>query len=179
MADFDKQDERRHLDLFLAARKSATGEALTVVEETEAPDFICKRPDGSLVGIEHTKVAYNLEARECAFSNDEWDDEIDDWEILWSSYNALVKKEAKRKKAHWKLPGATILVFDLVDGNGMQEWPDEDDDFDDFDDAGFIEVWIFDHASLEAYGTVTAIGLFPKSIRGVRGQGHLSGPPYK
>lgn len=178
MAHFDKNDERSHLMLFLEARKSATGEELTFLREDESPDFVCKRPDGSLVGIEHTKVVYNPEWRE-EMSADEWDDAIDDWEVLWGAYNAVQKKEKKRQLAHWKLPNATILVLDFVDGNALQSWDASAEPSDDFAGTGFLEIWLTDHSSLEAYGAVTAIGLYPPSIWGIQGQGYLAGPPYK
>jgi hypothetical protein len=41
---------------------------------------------------------------------------------------------------------------------------------DEFSDSGFIEVWISDHSSLEEYGEVTAIGLYPAAIWGFKGK---------
>jgi hypothetical protein len=178
MAHFDKADERRHLDLFLAARKSAIGEELTFVADSESPDFVCRRHDGTVVGIEHTKVAYNPEWRD-EISNEEWDEQVDDWEVFWACYLAVKKKEKKRQKNYWSMPNSTILVLDFVDGNALQSWHDDEDLSGDFTDSGFLEIWLMDHSSLEAYNTGTAIGLYPPSIWGINGQGHLGAPPYK
>ena len=64
MAFSNKSTEREHLALFLSARASATGEVLRFHADSEAPDFICERPDGSLLGIEHTRIEYNPERTE-------------------------------------------------------------------------------------------------------------------
>lgn len=64
MAHFDKDSEREHLEYFLSARKSATGEELTLVEDSEAPDFVCKDPHGEWVGVEHTRIEFNPERTE-------------------------------------------------------------------------------------------------------------------
>jgi hypothetical protein len=48
-----------------------------------------------------------------------------------------------------------------------------------FSHSGFLEIWILDHSSIEAFGEVTAIGLYPASIWGIRGQDYLWGVPYK
>lgn len=174
-----KKEERQDLLYFLSARKSATGEELILQLDHESPDFICQRPEGAMVGIEHTKIEYNPERTALRHACKDYDDDIDNFAIMWAAFVTLAKKESKRRKPHWKLPDATILVFDLAEGYRFESWPENDSLSDDYDDSGFIEVWISDHSSLEAYGEVTAIGLFPKSIWGIRGQGYLWGIPYK
>jgi len=179
VAHFDKDEERRHLLRFLSARKSATGEELTLLADHESPDFICARPDGRQVGVEHTKVAYHPEQTELRHACRDYDDDKDNWEIMWAAYVSLAKKEAKRRKSHWHFPDATILVLDLVEGCRFEDWPEDADQAEDFSESGFLEVWLSDHSSVEAFGEVTAIGLYPKSIWGIQGQGYLWGPPYK
>jgi hypothetical protein len=179
MAYSDKDQERQDLLHFLSARRSATGEELTLLVDDEAPDFICQRADGRKVGIEHTKIEYNPERTELRHACKDYDVDIDNFAIMWAAFVTLAKKERKRRKSHWKLPDATILVFDLAEGYRFESWPEKDSFSDDYSDSGFIEVWISDHSSLDAYGEVTAIGLFPKSIWGIRGQGYLRGIPYK
>jgi hypothetical protein len=179
MAYADKEQEREHLTYFLRARHSAIGELLSYVEDNESPDFICRRPDGSLVGVEHTKIIYNPERAEILNACREYDPESDNFEIFYDGAVALAKKETKRIKPHWKLSAETILVLDLVDRFRFQGWPEDDSLSAEFSNTGFIEVWVSDHASIETHGEVTAIGLFQKEIWGIRGQGYLWAPPYK
>jgi hypothetical protein len=89
---------------------------------------------------------------------------------------AIAKKEAKRKKAHWRLPERTILVLDLVDRSLIGHWPEDPVPTDELGTTGFIEVWISDHSSIETHGEVAAIGLFPKDIWGSKDRDTL-GPP--
>ena len=42
-----------------------TGESLAIIECSERPDFICKRPDGTLVGVELTRVMRDPESARC------------------------------------------------------------------------------------------------------------------
>jgi hypothetical protein len=174
-----KEQEREHLRHFLAARKSALKEELVLVKDDESPDFICQKPDGTLVGVEHTKIEYNPEATEVRHACGDCDEDLDNFAVVWAASLAITKKESKRRKPHWKLPKSTILVLDLVDKGRLEDWPADDALCDEFEGYGFIEVWISDHSSLEAFGRVTAIGLFPRSVWGIRGQGYLWGIPFK
>ncbi|HEY4784079.1 MAG TPA: hypothetical protein VIH54_19820 [Chthoniobacterales bacterium] len=179
MAYADKEQELEDLTYFLRARQSAIGEQLSVVCDGEAPDFICRRPNGALIGVEHTRVIYNPERDDVLIACHSYDPDSDNFEILYDSAVALANKEAKRRKPHWKHATETILVLDLVNRFRLEEWPEDNSLASEFSDAGFIEVWISDHASIETHGEVTAIGLFPKEIWGIRGQGYLGAPPYK
>lgn len=179
MAFFDKDSEREHLEYFLSARASATGEKLTLVLESESPDFVCKRPDGAFVGIEHTRIEYNPERTEILESCRMYDGELDNFAIIWAAARAIAAKEHKRRKPHWKYPDATILVLDLPEGYRLEKWPEDSSRSQDFSQSGFLEIWISDHSSIEAYGEITAIGLYPQSIWGIQGQGYLWGVPYK
>lgn len=179
MAHFDKAAEREHLELFLSARKHATGEELRHQSDSESPDFVCLRPNGEVVGVEHTRIEYNPERTELLEACRVPHGELDNFAVLWAAALALAKKEVKRRKAHWKHPQATILVFDLPEGVRIENWPDDSELSDDFADSGFVEVWICDHSSLGEFGEATAIGLFPRAIWGIQGQGYLWGVPYK
>jgi hypothetical protein len=179
MAYDDKENERWCVERFLRARKSATGEALSLVSDSEAPDFICRRPNGEVVGVEHTRILYNPERDEIRQYLGTYDPDSDNFQVLWGSAVALAKKEAKRRKPHWKYPDSTILVLDLIGHTRIESWPEDDTLSDDFKDSGFIEVWISDHSSIETHGEVMAIGLFPKERWGIQGQGYLWAPPYR
>ena len=158
VALFNKESEREHLGYFLVARTSATGEKLTLVADSEAPDFVCSRPDGTLVGIEHTRIEYNPERTEILEACRAYSGELDNFAVFWAAARAIASKERKRRKPHWKHPDATILVLDLPEGYRFEDWPADSSMADDFSDSGFIEVWISDHSSIEAYGEATAIG---------------------
>ncbi len=179
MAFFDKHSERQCLEYFLNARRSATGEKLTLLAESESPDFVCTRPNGDHVGVEHTRIKYNPERTEILQSCNAYDGELDNFAVFFAAASAIAKKEHKRRKPHWKYPDATILVLDLPEAYRFEDWPADSALSEDFRDSGFMEVWISDHSSIEAYGEVTAIGLYPPLIWGIQGQGYLWGVPYK
>lgn len=179
MAFFNKETEREHLERFLAARESATGEKLSLVAASEAPDFVCSRPDGRLVGIEHTRIEYNPERTEILESCGTYHGELDNFAVFWAAARAIAAKEAKRRKPHWKHPDATILVLDLPEGCRFEDWPEDSAESGEFRKSGFMEVWISDHSSIEEYGEATAIGLYPSSIWGIQGQGYLWSVPFK
>lgn len=179
MAFFDKDSEREHVQYFLAARTSATGENLTLLADFESPDFVCTRPNGERVGVEHTRIEYNPERREILELSRAYDDNLDNFAIFFAAARAIAIKESKRRKPHWKHPDATILVLDLPEGHRFEEWPEDSSLSAEFSDSGFLEIWISDHSSIDSFGKATAIGLYPASIWGIRGQGYLWGVPYK
>jgi hypothetical protein len=173
----DKDQELEYLQYFISARESATGEQLKLVKATESPDFLCQRHDGTIVGVEHTKVAYdaNLSEIKRIFGKDR---EIDNFELFWAAYSSASKKHEKRKKPYWQTPDATILVLDLVEGYRLHQWPDDSSLASDFDEFGFIEIWLSDYSSVDAFGEVTLLGIHPQTIWGLNGQAYLYGKPY-
>jgi len=58
---FRKEEEIEDIQIFLDAYERATGEVVEIEEVGESPDAICRRPDGTLVGIEHTRVTQRAE----------------------------------------------------------------------------------------------------------------------
>ena len=177
MAYHDKDTEREDVARFLAARFHATGKELTILTDSEAPDFICTKPDGAQVAVEITKIEYNPERTEFLESIRAYTRELDNFAIFWAAATALAKKEAKRLKSHWKLPHATILVLDLPEGYRVEDWPEDSSYSNEFKNSGFLEAWISDQSSIETHGEVTVIGLFPTSIWGIQGQVYLWAPP--
>jgi len=169
----DKAQELEYLQYFISARESATGERLQFVRASEAPDFFCARSDGTIVGVEHTKVAYEADLSEIkrVFGEDR---EIDNFELFWAVWGSASKKDKKRMEPHWQKPEATILVLDLVE----DEWPEDSLLAQDFAEFGFIEIWVSDYSSVEAFGEVTLLGVYPQSLWGMNGQGYLYGKPY-
>lgn len=179
MAFHDKDTEREDVSRFLTARFHATGENLEILADSESPDFLCSRPDGTIVGVEITKIEYNPEHSDFLRLVRSDTGELDNFALFWGAATALAKKEEKRLKPHWKLPDATILVLDLPEGYRLEDWPDDASYSREFMDSGFVEVWISDQLSIGTHGHPTAIGLYPPSIWGIQGQGYLGAPPYK
>jgi hypothetical protein len=75
---------------------------------------------------------YGPERTEILIACRNFDPNSDNFAILYDSAVALAKKEAKRRKPHWKLATETILVLELVDRfhheyqayQGLQQnWP--------------------------------------------------------
>jgi hypothetical protein len=58
---------------------------------------------------------YGPERTEILIACRNFDPNSDNFAILYDSAVALAKKEAKRRKPHWKLATETILVLELVD----------------------------------------------------------------
>jgi hypothetical protein len=91
--------------------------------------------------------------------------------------NRLGRRDrVSRQRPHRQHPDNTILVLDLIGCLRLEDWSEDDSLSNDFSDSGFIEVWISDHSSIDGYGEVTAIGLFPRQVWGIRGQSYLWAP---
>ena len=98
MAFFDKDSKREYLEYFLKARASAIREQLTLLGDSELPDFVCTKLNGDHVGVEHTVSEYNPERTEILESCNAYDGELDNF----AAASAIAKKEHKRRKPHWK-----------------------------------------------------------------------------
>jgi len=161
-----KEIERTELVPFLEARALVNGEVISdTLHWIESPDFICGRPDGSIVGIELTRVS---EDRERAF----WDRlrfgeaRIDAFATLEKIHVAIERKERARSARYAKQVQDNILVLQLVDGSLDQLGVALNHCQDDFKSHGFSEVWIADYSGLEAFGDVELFCLFPTACWG-------------
>jgi len=158
-----KELETSELIPFLEAHKLVTGESLSHIlgAWTENPDFICVRPDGSVVGVELTKVTEN---REVAF----WDRlrfgevRIDPIRTQNVIQHLLDQKERARADRYAKKVSENILALQLVDGSFAQLKGAFNGLEDDFTSHGFSEVWIADYTGLDAYGEIELFGLYPR-----------------
>ena len=91
----------------------------------------------------------------------------------------IADKECKRQSTHWRTPDSTILVIELLDYKfDSLAWTNENSFFSDYADTGFLEIWLADYSTLEAYGEVRLIGLYPPTFRGVHHQPAFEGKPY-
>jgi hypothetical protein len=161
----DQQIGKKEIELdelvpFLEAYELCTGEALSIADTGENPDFVCAREDGNFVGIELTKVMRDpetawwegiLERTE----HMEYHEALEQMDILIS------RKDTARERRYSVRVPETILVLQLVDRplvgfvhylEGLR---------DDFRNHGFVEVWLADYSGREAYGDIELFGLFP------------------
>lgn len=148
-----KEEERTALDLFLEAYEFTTGVALQRNADGERPDFICRKADGSLVGIEFTKV----------MAHPDYDAGLVAYEASEAIYAAIEEKDVKRQAPDWRFPEAAILVIQVMDTDvaELEVFFAHADIEDDFKHFGFMEIWIANYASVDAYRGVTLFGLFP------------------
>ena len=157
-----KEIETSELIPFLEARELVTGEDLSLILGvwTENPDFICVRPDGSVIGVELTMVT---EDREVAF----WDRlrygevQIDPFGAQETIHYLIARKEKARAERYTKKVSDNILVLQLVDGSFSHLTGAFDGLETDFASHGFAEVWLADYSGLDAYGDVELFGLYP------------------
>ena len=164
---YKKEVELEDLSYFNPIYEEITDDFLEVVEVTERPDFVCKRKDGSIVGVELVKVRRG-------HPNDVLYDEIINKNINMVTDRAIdlikaliYKKEEKRKDKDWKFSENTILIIQLKESplwelaNSLTE-----DLFPDLPDYGFCEIWLADFSELDAYNNIELFCLFPPNMFG-------------
>lgn len=152
---------------FLDAYHEVMGITLEIDEKSERPDFICKREDGEIFGIELVTITRG-------------DPEVIMWELILErqEYMALpdalnklqdeaVKKERKRAGGDWKYPDSAMLLIELADISlaeinrfvNQKGLPD-------LYDTGFLETWIIDTTGLEAFDNVELFCVKPEEWHG-------------
>lgn len=183
---FENIDESEQLKYFQQAYKQVTGELLKRVRKSERPDYICKRSDGSLVGIEFTLITRNPDESTWGSILDgvEHMNGLDGLEYVTE---AILTKGAKLKNANpetpaWQFPDSSILVLSTPDCPilEIEKFLDEDlleELIETCQQSGFSEIWIADHTEVEAYGSIELFGLFPSEFWGYH-PNHSRGKPY-
>jgi hypothetical protein len=183
---FRNIEESEQLKYFQQAYKQVTGESLKQVRKSERPDYICKRPDGSLVGVEFTLITRDPDESNWDSILD-GDENMDGMEGLDYVNTAIVIKGAKLENTNtettpWQLPDSSILVLSTPDcpiteieiffsGDSREELLEI------CQTSGFSEIWIADHTEVEAYGSIELFGLFPIEFWG-RHRNYYRGKPY-
>lgn len=159
---FERVEETDQFIHFRDAYQEVTGELLECVRKSERPDFICRRPDGTLVGVEFTLV---MRDRETSF----WDDVInatrymDSGDAVIAVGESIWRKAQKLTEADWQLPQSSILVLSIPD-SPLSVIANR---FDlslchEFAKTGFSEIWLADHSGMEAFGSIELFGLVPE-----------------
>jgi hypothetical protein len=166
--------EEEHLLQFLHAYQIITGIALSISSRGESPDFVCTRPSGELVGVELARSPHDYETR---VDDRIWADRtLSSFDLLASVASIVATKEEKRQSNHWQ---DTILVVELLDYSfDSLAWASDTLLADDFSDTGFLEIWLADHSTVEPFGEVRLVGLYPSRIFGIHRQPALEGKPY-
>ena len=172
-----KMAEEEHLLRFLDAYDTVTGSSLTVINNGESPDFICARPSGERVGVELARSPHDFHG---ALWDRIWTDRTMPAYDLLAAVDAIIAdKEHKRRSDYWRTPNTTILVVELLDYSfDSLAWASDLSLAGDYADTGFEEIWLADYSTLEAFGEVRLIGLYPSRFWGVRRQSALEGKPY-
>jgi hypothetical protein len=168
--------EEEHLRYFLEAYAKVTGFSMSIVSGGESPDFICARPSGETVGVELARSPHDYHG---AVWDRIWTDSTMSAHDLFDAINQIVEtKTLKRQSVHWRTPNNTILVVELLDYKFDSLFWIKESFAKDYADAGFVEIWLADFSTLEAYGEARLIGLYPPNIWGIRRQPMLEGKPY-
>ena len=169
--------EEEHLCYFLDAYRTVTGTTLTLSSWGESPDFTCTRGSGELVGVELARCPHD---HDLALHDRIWTDcRMESYDLLDAIGTIITSNEHKRQSPHWRTPNNTILVVELLHYSfDSLRWTDDSSLSDDYARAGFIEIWLADHSTVEAFGEVRLIGLYPPHFWGVRPQPALEGKPY-
>lgn len=159
---FERIEETEQFVHFRDAYEEVTGEVLEGVRKSERPDFICRRPDGTLVGVEFTLV---MRDRETSF----WEDIINGTRFMncgdavIAVGAAIWRKARKLTEPDWQLPQSSILVVSIPDSPLSEIGCRFDSSLrHEFAEAGFSEIWLADHSGMEAFGCIELYGLVPE-----------------
>jgi hypothetical protein len=183
---FENIEESEQLKYFQQAYKQVTGESLKRVRKTERPDYICNRPDGSLVGIEFTLVTRDPEESswDSILAGEEYMSGLEGLEIITEAISTKGEKlkTTNPKTTDWQLPNSSILVLSTPDCPITEiETFLNDDSREELQEicqqSGFSEIWFADHTEVEAYGYIELFGLFPLEFWGYH-PNHSRGKPY-
>lgn len=151
-----KHVERMEFDYFVEAYEYFKGERLVPVGVAEPPDFICQRPDGSVIGIELTKVIRDT-----------------------TETGALDKICERLEKKRGLASEDVILVLQLVDCPITElEYLLDESLKNYFSSYGFVEIWLADSTGIETYGDIELFCLCPKECWGYYQRANPKRKPY-
>jgi hypothetical protein len=174
---FRKEEEIGDIQAFINAYPRATAEVLEFEEIGESPDALCRRPDGRIVGVEHTRIrrspkAANFEAIHY------YRDEMDPGDTFEEICRMIMQKAAVRPMFS---TADTILMiavyesdFDLAAAMA-REIPLED-----LVASGFQEIWLVDFKGIRegAHREVRLFGLYPEHWRITTPRSMFDQKPY-
>jgi len=174
---FKKEQECEDLDAFLRAYARATGEELGIEDCGESPDFICRRADGSLIGVELTQIRRSPEQARWEAILD-YQDEMRPGETS-DEIDRLVLKKAELKKKFRIQRNILMLAlresdFDLAVRLSMNI------PLEDLETTGFEEIWLADFKGIwdGAHREAMLFGLYPEEYRYVTERSMFDQKPY-
>ena len=167
-----KIEEKLYLDHFIQAYEYVTGENIEIIIERESPDFVCKRQDGTLVGVELTSIMRDPEKEfyETTILKKEF---INICDVIEMAYFRAKKKADKKEKDKWPLNNNTILIISISECPvyELQDYIDEIN-YEEFSLLGFSEIWLADFTEFKSYGDVELFGLFSRKWCGYHPRPH-------
>ena len=173
-----KMVEGSELDDFLKAYEYVTGGKLTLIQTGEKPDFVCERSNGSIVGVELTRVMRNPETAQAdrILKRQEYMANANALDFI---YEAIAKKAEKMAKDNWSTANNMMLVLQLVDCRLSELSNILDSNLQkDFESYSFSEIWIADYTGLDAYGDIELFGLSPPKWWGYHQRRNPCRKPY-
>src|SRR5580692_6301845 len=172
-----KEEEVEDIEIFLDAYERATGEKLEIDEVEESPDAICRRPDGSLVGVEHTRIRRSPEAAHWAAVLDHqdemgFDETLDEIDRMISQKCQLLSKF--RTQHNILLIALYESDFDSV-VRMLECFP-----LPDAATAGFDEIWLADFKGIRegAHREARLFGIFPARFSRVTERSSYDQKPF-
>ena len=171
------EEEADDIDAFLAAYPHATGEVLQLVDYSDAPDAVCRRPDGTIVGVEHTRVRRSPDQAHWEAILD-YRDEMEIEETNEEVQRLIFQKAERRKKFSTE---RTILLVAICESDFeiaarlASLVPLED-----LIGTGFEEIWLGDYKGIRdgAHREVRLFGLYPEDFRIICGGSMFDQKPY-
>jgi hypothetical protein len=144
---FRKEAEIDDIRAFLRAYERATGEALVIEEMGESPDAVCRRGDGTQVGVEHTQVRRSPQDAHWASVLDHRD-EMDVEETI-DEINRLIFQKAELRK-NFQTPHTILMLAVCESDFDLAVAFAKDIPLEDLLSTGFEEIWL---ADFKAFGT--------------------------
>jgi hypothetical protein len=174
---FRKEEEIEDIEIFLDAYERATGEALEIEDIGESPDATCIRPDGTLVGVEHTRVRRSPDTAH-------WDsvfhrrDEMDVGKTLDEIARLIAQKAEQRKNFRTSRNILFVALYELdfdVVVRILENYPAVDAEL-----AGFDEIWLADFKGIRdgTHRETRLFGLFPDAFGYVTDRSSYDQKPY-
>jgi hypothetical protein len=175
-----KEREELDLEAFLPSYKRATCFSLIIEGAAEDPDFIMRRSDGLIVGVELTSIREQGPPdtpffREIFTGTREWD--CDD--ALDGMWGMIEQKSEKIRNYRTRY---NVLVLQNVETNFARlcdratQIPVMD-----FASSGFQEIWLADFSELRSgrHQEVELLGLYPNEIRCLIERSDRDRKPYR
>jgi hypothetical protein len=181
IAEYDrrvrKEEEAEDIQIFIDTYPRATGKELILEEVNDRPDAVCRRADGTVVGIEHTRVRrWPEQARfEASYYRR---DEMDPGDTF-DEINRLIEQKAAIRPNF--LTSKTILMIAIYESDfDLAARIASDISEEDLISSGFEEIWLVDFKGIRegAHREVRLFGLYPAKWRTITDRSAFDRKPY-